>query len=1494
VDAVKRILTISLLAAVSVWANIQSGNEQGLAEGHSFTSTGPGERVSNLNGNLLLSIPLADVTSASPLGIHLERSFNSHWRDPLYATPMDFVAEGGFKFRAYRDDIYKQVDHEAQHVPFVSGIGEETNYQEYKAESGTGSQASAALGMSLANGVSSMVWDISNRIKPTVPNREGPAPLDNAGTWASAGFAAASIAIQVYSLNESGFHPASSPDDFVKMTSLGVSTAQLINVFLRDKALAKQLSVAGLALHLYSTVRWTQESNAWDAGYEYNQYLVPLSLALDYAGTTLLFSPVAPVGVALKIVSSVVDITTMLIALQDRANDRLDFRLVRSTPWAISVNGYVGMIGDKKEVEQGAPAYPFGGYETEESKTVPTNQRSGPQTTTIWTKKRPMSVHPMPDMNLLRAGGGSDRYFLQALSPATVNGDRWYSYVGASKSNRTRVYFCDRSPFQMPTEQLPKTHATKAVPDDPNDFYLVKEADGTYTKFGMGNTKGVQRHPTGWDDVFESYWALPNSVHHFGGDSISIQYDASLKIASVRHSKDPRWVRVTQTSGQELIETVDGAGQSSSKVLTDWKEENWSWDRSSVISGWRSRESSQNSDHFERFHALFPSKVTVFPDSSHSLVTNLYWKKGNLSGLSYPDGSYATYEYFDRNQRSSFDGFLKRRKQYASSTSSASPTTEHLFEYSGWGNGTPGGESGVLTTDVTTTVTAPVSANNGQLSGSVSKNRYQFQFSQGSVNVRESPDWAPGNVPDTSRLAYTSRTVAKMRLRTVETGREGNGKRTDFVYNGDRLVLSMERPGLDTVFAPKLTVNAYDSRGNLISRRTNPAGEMANLERRTLLVLGDGIEQWREDTSSVDWQALRGKISQTIGKPWRSRFDTLDLIELFGTRSIDGSEMVLDTTYPDRNPYKIMDSIRIALRRDSLRSWRDTLRSYETDLACLKGRDSARQSMTCTHSPAQLSYMDAKLKIDALREFSDSLVTRITTDSTRWSAQDDSVLVTFPKRNPNFNPYGKYAYLPALSVVARKNPDTTKGCGMVGSQTIYDSLLRPVRVDAWRNGPLPGVRYEYGDPKWPFVPTGTRAYVDSVGSQLRYRYSKVDLDPAIGVPVRSHAWKGFFTEPKADTFGLPGKDPGAVTAAGSADFVQSMQYDSRGRPIRSIGPRGDTSEVRYDDLGRVVQSRSPGGKWVATRYSDVQDSKGIVWTEQERESGAKDIQGVNGLGWPVISGSVGVGGRDSVIAYQGFQVHGPSWSQDAEGRIVRTQYDAQGRVIRTVVERGSGLLDIWETEYDDFERTAVAIDPLGRKTTTWFDVMGRPLRTVRQLDATRSLETKSKYDNLGNLVWSQAPGGDTTHYEYTLANQLQYSVNSDQFKTRSAYDWSGSLLRSSRTGIGTGRFGDGGDSSSMVYDGLGRLVSATVDNDPRMSQNLIYDANGSVTDKGMLLGVRRGTGAVSALQYDVRGALTQKALQAGIFEGIKSSQNPTDTLGSSRKCVGGFRAPATL
>ncbi|MBK8803832.1 MAG: hypothetical protein IPN71_17645 [Fibrobacteres bacterium] len=102
----KRILTISLLAAVGVWANIQSGNEQGLAEGHSFTSTGPGERVSNLNGNLLLSIPLADVTSASPLGIHLERSFNSHWRDPLYAAPMDFVAKDGNRFRTYRDDEF--------------------------------------------------------------------------------------------------------------------------------------------------------------------------------------------------------------------------------------------------------------------------------------------------------------------------------------------------------------------------------------------------------------------------------------------------------------------------------------------------------------------------------------------------------------------------------------------------------------------------------------------------------------------------------------------------------------------------------------------------------------------------------------------------------------------------------------------------------------------------------------------------------------------------------------------------------------------------------------------------------------------------------------------------------------------------------------------------------------------------------------------------------------------------------------------------------------------------------------------------------------------------------------------------------------------------------------------------------------------------------------------------------------------------------------------
>src|ERR1035437_9499993 len=180
---------VVLFAAQASRASLGRDNEQGLSPTHSYTQLGPGEVVSNLNGNLVLTIPVADVVSASPLGIHLERSYNSHWRDPLVAHQFDVVNKGGYGWRNTPDWQWRDVSLDAGDHSF-GGIFQKTNYSNPGKSLASGNAAtSAALGFAIADGA----YNITVPPTSALP----PGPVGTALTWASTTFAAAGLIVEV-------------------------------------------------------------------------------------------------------------------------------------------------------------------------------------------------------------------------------------------------------------------------------------------------------------------------------------------------------------------------------------------------------------------------------------------------------------------------------------------------------------------------------------------------------------------------------------------------------------------------------------------------------------------------------------------------------------------------------------------------------------------------------------------------------------------------------------------------------------------------------------------------------------------------------------------------------------------------------------------------------------------------------------------------------------------------------------------------------------------------------------------------------------------------------------------------------------------------------------------------------------------------------------------------------------------------------------------------
>src|ERR1035437_6721331 len=83
-----RIFATLCLGVALVHADLTRHNEQGLSPTHTYKRSGAMGVVSNLNGNLVVtSTPVA--LSGAPMGVILERTWNSHWRDPLFTFEYD-------------------------------------------------------------------------------------------------------------------------------------------------------------------------------------------------------------------------------------------------------------------------------------------------------------------------------------------------------------------------------------------------------------------------------------------------------------------------------------------------------------------------------------------------------------------------------------------------------------------------------------------------------------------------------------------------------------------------------------------------------------------------------------------------------------------------------------------------------------------------------------------------------------------------------------------------------------------------------------------------------------------------------------------------------------------------------------------------------------------------------------------------------------------------------------------------------------------------------------------------------------------------------------------------------------------------------------------------------------------------------------------------------------------------------------------------------------
>lgn len=1501
------ILATVLVAGLHTPSNASFGrhNEQGVSSSHTYTSTGPGEMVSNLNGNLLLSVPLADVATVT-LPIRLERSFNSHWRDPLLVEQYDIYAGDGNSGQRYspdweyRNDALGPGQVGTFAIGGASGLGHRVRYTSLEREP---IPANLAYVLGTITQSAAAGWQIA-QLGTAASNSN---VLQGKGSaWASLAFSAASMSLQVMNWNDRERRPHGTEEEAIATLRFATSLAQATVAIARisgnkgaTKALAP-LAVVGFALHLYDYAKFANRQDPWDPGGDQATTIAQVSLMLDFIGTAALFA-CPPVGGVILLVSALVDLANALYMNDDLKRDKLDAGEVRVNPWALAVNGYVGLMGANFDEDRSRRARPFGGF-------LGANLSTGEGVNEA-------SNHPMSELFLVRSGGGADKFLLAPHEYIERDGARWYGYVAGSRANRTEVLYRDFPPYENEritiVAGLPKGGVV-----DPNDYYLVREPDGTTACFGAGGTKGIDRVSSQWGSVWEAFWALPNSVRHWSGDSIVLersgQSQGDLALTAVRHSRDARWVRVTSTmSGQDLTrETVDEIGSGGTpvrSVSTDWAPEAFYHGRSQD----------------NRVNML---RAVSVPVEDGNRTTRFEYLRGNLVKTQYPDGSQARYSWgtgrnktFTRYSQDSpmgddilnvlaasavspalgagvaavtiwqgedgdtrtvdesesmgaqYDGFLAERVQEGAP--GQLPRRLVQFGYTGWVANEPQNPGQILTTTVQTHLVQKEPSGDATVRSRT--DWYRFRLAGDSVLVRHNPrhGYTPEETAqrDTALERMNAHKSVRLQIETALLGVEGLGSRTDYLWHGDRLIGTIARAGRDTAFTPRITLTSYDEEGHPIVVQENPSAVMEKFEQTLLLSTSKALKEGRLDSSNLDWEALRQEYETTTGRAFRGQFLALDRIQTMAWRHENRANFWHDTSWIGPNPYRARDSVKV-WRDDSLFpiQMQERLAAFVNDSTCVvRGRNSEDPGDCGLFQGQTDSALEAGslvLREEVATKIAEWPAIRASRDSL-WQRMDTLAVLHYRFRNDSlFDPRGRFVEgLPIAQFVYRKHPDTAALLSqMMGSAQVLDTALRVVRTDVFGHGIWRvAARYAYLDPSNRWVPTQTRQIVDSVPGGKVYASSRIVLDPLTHtVPIEQQIWTGTDLEtapPVSVTDPLaPSRNP---------DLVSYTRYDDRLRPNRSIGPRGDTTQVSYDLLDRVVGVSLPGGTRVGRAFAERLDAQGLLWTTDTSESGMISRTGVDALGRMRVGEvhpSSGTGAmRRTTYEYDLF---GVSTVVDPLGRTARVFRDPMGRTVVTEIARASGGAFRWETRYDDFRQRVTSVDPLGRATWTQLDLDGNPLEIRRVIGPGDTATTRMRYDNLGKLVWTQSPAGDTTGIVRNPWDQIDEQSTSQGRLTRLHHDWRGQVLASFRSGPGVGPRGVASvDSSATNYDALGRVLRSQRIGDSRSLQELAYDtatvAGIMIREPGQLLRVRLGTGVEARYLTNVRGSLLQRVLE---------------------------------
>ncbi|MEV1172526.1 LamG-like jellyroll fold domain-containing protein [Nonomuraea sp. NPDC049784] len=405
------------------------------------------------------------------------------------------------------------------------------------------------------------------------------------------------------------------------------------------------------------------------------------------------------------------------------------------------------------------------------------------------------------------------------------------------------------------------------------------------------------------------------------------------------------------------------------------------------------------------------------------------------------------------------------------------------------------------------------------------------------------------------------------------------------------------------------------------------------------------------------------------------------------------------------------------------------------------------------------------------------------------------------------------------------------------------------------------------------------------------------------------------TDPKGNSWSYAYTAAGDLAEqSGPEGLVTKLAYDVLGRltstaTVSDAYPDGVTTTVTYDALGRVTAvtgaavKNEISGVTHTARTSYGYDLDGNKLSETIADLTGGDAERKVVYGYDTFGRLESVTDAEGGVTRQAWNTLGQKASTtDARGTVTAYAYSKRGELISTTLKgwTASPVIPQLATDvvlesrsYDPAGRLALRVDAMGRKMSYTYYADNRLSESIGDDVKLSGVTTPrdvvleaNTYDDAGNLVEQVTGGGiATTGFVYDAGSRLSsqtFDPTGLKRKTVFTYDANGNVIKSARTGAGSGTRTE---IKEYAYNKLNQPTKETIENgDQDLVSTIGYDDRGLATSivdpRGNVSGVNAAD-YTTTMRYDALDRLVETvAPQVQIDKaGTASQGRPTGKIG---------------